>query len=233
VFVVIPLSASLSSSSFVSSDGINWNTISSSVLSNKIWRGLASKSNLFVAVGDNSPLAAISYSDIRTTPTPTATPTVTPSNLGIVITQQPKNVDIVLVADNNAGGVAVFNVTASSRSPIAYQWYESVSNGPFTAIPNATLNSLSINNITSSKHGNRYYVKLTSGTIVVDSSIATLNVFTNSPITILQQPSSTTAVSAAASFTVLATINYPSPTPTITATSTPTPTPTVTPSRSV
>lgn len=233
VFVVIPLSASLSSSSFVSSDGINWNTISSSVLSNKIWRGLASKSNLFVAVGDNSPLAAISYSDIRTTPTPTATPTVTPSNLGIVVTQQPKNVDIVLVADNNAGGVAVFNVTASSRSPITYQWYESVSNGPFTAIPNATLNSLSINNITSSKHGNRYYVKLTSGTIVVDSSIATLNVFTNSPITILQQPSNTTAVSAAASFTVLATINYPSPTPTITATSTPTPTPTVTPSRSV
>jgi len=233
VFVVVPLGASLSASSFVSYDGISWNTISSTVLSNKIWRGLASKSNLFVAVGDNSPLAAISYSDIRVTPTPTTTPTVTPSNLGIVITQHPKNVDIVLVADNNAGGVAIFSVVASSRQPISYQWYESVNNGAFVAIPGATLNSLSINNITSSKHNNRYYVKLTSGTIIVDSNIATLNVFTNSPIAILQQPSSTTAVNASASFTVLATINYPSPTPTTTTTTTPTPTPTVTPSASV
>jgi YVTN family beta-propeller protein len=232
VFVVIPLNASLSIASFVSSDGISWNTVSSTVLSNKLWRGLASKHNLFVAVGDSSPLAAISYSDIRTTPTPTATPTVTPSNFGIVITQQPKNVDIILVADNNAGGVAVFNIAASSREFIAYQWYESVNNGPFVALPGANLNSLSISGITSSKHGNRYYVRLTAGAVTVDSNTVTLNVFTNSPIAILQQPSSTTAVNASASFSVLATINYPSPTPTATATSTPTPTPTITPSRS-
>ena len=232
-FVIIPLSASLSASSFVSVDGISWNTVSSTVLSNKIWRGLTSKPNLFVAVGDNSPLAAISYSDIRTTPTPTATPTLTPSNFGIVITQQPKNVDIILVADNNAGGVAVFNITASSREFIAYQWYESINNGPFVAMPGATLNSLSISGITSSKHGNRYYVRLTAGGVTVDSNIVTLNVFTNSPIAILQQPSSTTAVNASASFSVLATINYPSPTPMASATSTPTPTPTITPSRSV
>ncbi len=238
VFVVIPLSSS-SSPAFVSSDGINWNTISSSVLSGKTWRGLASKSNLFVAVGDNSPFAAISYSDIRATPTPTVTPTITPSNFGITIAQQPRNVDIILVADNNAGGVAVFSVSASAREPITYQWYESISSGPFVAIPGATLNSLSINNITSSKHANRYYVKLSSSGVVVDSNIVTLNVFTNSPISIVQQPRSVTAVNASASFTVLASINYPSqtptrtPTPTPTITSTITPTPTITPSRSV
>jgi hypothetical protein len=200
---------------------------------------LASKSNLFVAVGDNSPFAAISYNEIRVTPTPTVTPTITPSNFGIAIAQQPINKDIILVADNNAGGVAVFNVSASAREPITYQWYESISSGPFVAIPGATLNSLSINNITSSKHANRYYVKLSSSGVVVDSNIVTMNVFTNSPIVIAQQPSSTTAANASASFTVLANINYPSqtptrtPTPTPTITSTITPTPTITPSRSV
>lgn len=228
VFVILPSLPGITNSCLVSADGVNWNNVSSSVLGNKRWRGLASKNNLLVAVGDSSPVAAISYSDIRTTPTPTTTPTVTPSNLSILVTQQPKNVDIVLVADNNAGGVAIFSVSAVSRVPITYQWYESVNNAPFMEIPGANLNSLSINNITSSKNGNRYYVKLTAGPIVVDSSIATLNVFTNSPISIIQQPSSTTSDNASASFSVLAVINYPTLTPTPTTTATPQPTPTVT-----
>ena len=224
LFVIIPLNPGSTASCLISTDGLVWTTVSSATLANKLWRGLEGKNNTLVAVGDNSPLAAISFNDNIATPTVTPTATVTPSNLGISITQQPKNVDIILVLDNNAGGVATFSVNAVSREPIAYQWYESINNGPFVAISGATLNSFAVNSITSSKNGNRYYVKLTAGSVVVDSSIATLSVFTNSPIVILQQPQDTTASNAQASFSVLADILV-SPTPTVT--------PTITPSRSL
>lgn len=227
VLVIIPQYSLYSTADvLISYDGIQWIKVSSSVLGgSKTWYGLGSSANLFIAVGASSPFAAVSYSQFRATPTPTRTPTVTPSNVGINITQQPQNANIILVLDNTAGGVANFSVQAQSRLPLSYQWYESVSGGSFAPILGATLNTLSISNVTSSKNGNQYYVRLTAGSLSVNSNTATLNVSTGSTLRILQQPTDQTAVNAQASFSVVATIDIPTPTPTPTNTPTNTPTP--------
>lgn len=221
LFVVVANGVSTAYNNYcTSTDGINWVVRKSTTLAGRTWQKIASKHNLFVAISNTS-AAAISYSEFAVTPTSTPTPTITPSNYGIVITEQPQDVTEFVTADGQGGAVAVFSVVATSRLPISYQWQVSFNNEPFQNIDGENFDTLAIENITAGDSGNRYRVICSIGDLLETSDIATLTVETGSNLQILEQPGDQYAEDGSATFTVV--VVEASPTPTMTPTPTPTP----------
>lgn len=90
----------------------------------------------------------------------------------ITITSQPASVGV------GTTETATFSVVATAYpdyAPLTYQWYED-DGGGFDPISGATGTSVSIANTDSSKNGYEYYVNVTSGTVTVQSGIATMTV---------------------------------------------------------
>jgi len=122
----------------------------------------------------------------------------------IQITSPPVNV-------TTSGTTASFNVSANispSNATLNYQWKVSTNGGSsYSNINGATSSTLNLTNLTTASNGYRYLVVVggNANASPVTSSAGILTV--NAPeITITTQPSSTSSVNAAASFSVVATI---------------------------
>jgi hypothetical protein len=90
---------------------------------------------------------------------------------GILIITQPVSQYVL------AGQTATFSVTATSSSPLTYQWYEAApGSASFAAVAGATGASYSVTNTTVSESGSVFRVVVSNGTSSVTSSTAALYV---------------------------------------------------------
>lgn len=89
----------------------------------------------------------------------------------LVITGHPQNASV------QAGGQAVFSVTATGAAPLAYQWEMSQDNGiTWSGVSGATSASYTINNATQAMSGRMYRCVVKSGTDEAASNAAVLTV---------------------------------------------------------
>jgi hypothetical protein len=108
----------------------------------------------------------------------------TTSRVAIVVMKRPPTITSQPVGlVRKPGDTATFNVTATGRGELSYQWFKGTN-----AISNATDSALTINNVTYTD-ATTYWVKISNADGSVQSSIASLAVF--NPPTITVQPSNT------------------------------------------
>ena len=123
----------------------------------------------------------------------------------INITSQPNNV----TTSNRTASFSVAATIFPTNAILNYQWKVSIDGGSsYNNISGATSSTLTLSNLTTASSGYRYLVVVggNGGASSVTSNAAVLTV--NAPeITITTQPVNTSSVNAAASFSVVATIN--------------------------
>ena len=154
-------------------------------------------------VGSAQTTNAGTYTVVVTNPAGSVTSNIATVGVGSSITSNPNNVTIYPTQ------AATFTVGVTGDGPFSYQWYmipTTSTNG--TLISGATAVSYTLQNVSSSNNGQKFYVIVTDkcGTQMTSASGDLTVISGNAPPTISQQPSNvTTPVGGTPSFTVVAT----------------------------